>query len=139
VHPQRPLTARGREETEAVARAAAERVDGVDVIWHSTKTRARETAEILAKRLSPSGGLIEREGLTPNDPVGPVAVEIESLQGDLILVSHIPFVHRMSGRLLIGEEEAEPVCFNTAGFACLEADDALHWKLAWMLDPSELM
>jgi len=137
IHPERPLTTTGRREVERAAQTAAERITDLDVIWHSTKTRAQETAEILSARLHPRDGLIEREGLAPNDAVGPVAVEIASGDADVLIVSHIPFLHKLADRLLEGSEETQPVHLDTAGFACLEADDALNWFLAWTFAPGE--
>ena len=111
-----------------VAAALKDRIKGLGAIWHSTKLRARETAEILAEHLAPRAGTLEREGLAPNDPVEPVALEIESGETDIMIVSHIPFLHKLAGRLLTGSEDAETIRLGTAGIACLEADDALNWK-----------
>ncbi len=137
VHPQidptSPLSREGREEVRQVASAVADRVDGINVVWHSTKLRARETAEILADILCPKSELLERDGLTPNAPPDPIAAELSGMPGDLVIVSHLPFLPHLSEILL-----DSPVEFRTAGFACLEANDSVDWKLAWTLDPDDL-
>ncbi|MEB2836918.1 MAG: histidine phosphatase family protein [Desulfurococcales archaeon] len=69
VDPRRPLSPEGRGEVERVASFLA--FAGVRVlrILHSTKLRARETAEILARHLRPEGGVEEAGGLEPRaDP-----------------------------------------------------------------------
>jgi len=137
VNPDRPLTAKGRADVEGIAGAAAERIASLEVIWHSTKTRARETAQILAAYLRPARGLVERDDIA-DGPTGPVADDIESADADLMIVSHVPFLPRLTGRLLEGADDVRPVAFPAAGLACLEADDALNWTLAWTLNPDEL-
>ena len=67
VHPERPLTAKGRSDVEKVAKFAGPRIRDLGAIWHSTKTRARESAEILAKHVRSRDGLIERRDLSPGD------------------------------------------------------------------------
>ena len=67
VHPDRPLTDRGREEVERVARAAASRGVAVSAVLHSGKRRAAETAAILAAHLAAGIQPEETPGLAPKD------------------------------------------------------------------------
>ena len=50
-------------------------------------------------------------GLSPNDPVKPVARMVASLSADAMLVGHLPFMARLGGCLVTGDEEAEVVAF----------------------------
>src|SRR6185436_20755917 len=70
VDPERPLSAEGRTEVEAVARALAKsgRVRPTAIV-HSGKTRARQTAEILASALGKTAALERGDDLAPEaDP-----------------------------------------------------------------------
>jgi phosphohistidine phosphatase len=66
----RPLSDRGREEVERVARHAASLGLWVAEILHSDKLRARQTAEIFARHLSPPRGIRETDGMAPEDAPG---------------------------------------------------------------------
>ena len=137
VSPERPLTPQGRADVEVVAKAAAGRITALGGIWHSPKLRARQTAEILAGHIPAGAGLVQRDDLV-DGPVGPVAVDVESFAGDLMIVSHIPFLPKLAGKLLEGDEDAQLVRFPAGGLACLEADDAMNWTLAWTMGPGEV-
>ncbi|GAB2784469.1 phosphohistidine phosphatase SixA [Halomonas shantousis] len=122
---QRRLTARGEEEAERMARWLRSRLDdrGRQAlrIAASPLVRAQQTAKRVAEAL---GKEIETVScLTPDDP--PEAV-IDWLQehGDdtpWLLVSHMPLVGSLVGRLVDGERRASrPMA--TATVALLEAD-----------------
>ena len=59
VDPDRPLSGQGREDIRKTAAFAARAGVRVDTIWHSGKTRARQTAEALAQAIEPRRGLEE--------------------------------------------------------------------------------
>jgi phosphohistidine phosphatase len=107
-------------------------------IEHSGKTRARQTAEILAAALTSHGGEVARGGIAPKDPVGPVAEEAERWSGDAMLVGHLPFMGKLTSQLLYGSESADAVAFQPGSVACLERGDEGGWTLAWMLRPELL-
>ena len=85
VDPARPLTDRGRRDAGKTAEFL--RIAGitVDIIWHSAKQRARETAEIFAEILSLQKKLCQRDDLAPNDPVDSVYSEILSLKKNILM------------------------------------------------------
>lgn len=134
--PSRPLTAAGRAEVEAVAARA--RVLGVraDRCVHSGKLRAEQTATILADAL---GATTEaRSGLSPSDPVGPVAdwlrMEVTTAAGGLAVVGHLPFLDRLASVLVAGDEHAHVVRFRNAGLVALaETEDG--FAVSWVLLP----
>jgi len=104
--PDRPLSVDGRRHAESTA----SRLIGADLpmeeIRHSDKTRARQTAEIVAARLGFSlAGTRTRQGLAPKDDPEPVAREIESEGRSVILVGHMPFLGKLASLLLTGEPE----------------------------------
>ena len=68
VDPMRPLSSVGRAATDRLAAAAAKRGVKPDVIWHSGKLRARQTAELFWKACNPFAPLTAERGLLPDDP-----------------------------------------------------------------------
>ena len=133
--PQRPLSATGRQQVEAIARLLASAGVGPARTAHSGKLRAQQTAELLAMACAADSVVEAAAGLSPNDPVKPVARMIASLSADTMLVGHLPFMARLAGRLLTGDEHAEVAAFVPGTVLCLEpaADD--RWRVAWMVRP----
>lgn len=112
-------------------------------VWHSGKARAEGTARILLPALAagePLGtsSLIEKQNLAPNDPVAPVAGDIEAIGEDLMIVGHLPFVSRLTSLLILGQESPELVVFGAGAIACLERDDGDTWSLMWTVSPEIL-
>ena len=135
IDPDQPLTETGRKETEAVAQWLKPFGLEIDEIRHSVKTRAKETAEILAKTLAPQTQLIQREGLKPMDPIEPVLEEILASDQQLMLVGHLPFMEKLLTFLLFDEERDSPVTLCGSCVVCLEGEGR-HWKIAWVVSPS---
>ena len=131
----RELTAQGIREVQEVALCARERGVKIAEIRHSGRIRAEQTARLLADTLDPVGGLISTPGLHPDDPVEPVAQSLFGERSSLMLVGHLPFVGRMCGLLIQGDEERAPVSFPTATLACLSGEDD-RWDLSWVVHPS---
>ena len=71
VDPERPLSAKGRRDVEAVARLLASTGTRAVRVAHSGKLRAQQTAEVLAAALAPAAVPETMTGLNPNDPVEP--------------------------------------------------------------------
>jgi phosphohistidine phosphatase len=131
----RELTEAGGREVEQIASAVGKRGVEVAQIRHSGRVRARQTAQILADVLKPPQGLAEMPGLHPDDPVEPLAQSLFGERDSLMLVGHLPFVARLTGLLVHGDEERAPVQFPTAAVACLRGEDD-RWELSWVLHPS---
>ena len=137
-HPDRPLTDKGRSDIATVLGALSRRVLPIDRILHSGKTRARQTAELIAHRLSPPNGVGEADGLTPN---ADVAIWHRLLQGDdrtLMLVGHLPHLARLASLLLTGDPEAAVVTFRPGGIVCLERSEHGKWNVCWVVIPELL-
>ena len=135
VDPQRPLSAAGRREVEAIGRLLASAGVRSTRVVHSGKLRAEQTAELLAMACAPDHGMEASAGLSPNDPVKPVARTIASWPMDTMLVGHLPFMARLAGRLVTGDEHAEVVAFVPGTVLCLEPAAGDRWTVAWMVRP----
>ncbi|RLC73076.1 MAG: phosphohistidine phosphatase SixA, partial [Chloroflexi bacterium] len=132
--PQRPLTDRGREEVERVAQRAAEAGIRISRILHSGKLRARQTAEIFARYLSPAQGIGEVEGLSPLDDPNMAKNLIETSPEPLMLVGHLPHLSRLASALVLGEAGREIIRFRMGGVVCLVWVGE-GWQFGWALTP----
>lgn len=137
--PARPLSASGHAEVERVARRAATSGIAIGRCIHSGKLRAEQTARVLGEAV---GAVIEgREGLSPSDPVGPLvdwlrrAAEPAS-PPSIAIVGHLPFLDRLAGVLVAGDENARPVRFRNAGLVKLVPKaEGSGYAVEWILTP----
>ena len=134
--PARPLTERGRSDVEATAEVLARLGIGVERIIHSGKTRARQTAEIMATHLNPKGGVEEFSEMAPLDDPGKVIQKIEESEA-VMLCGHLPHLSRLASRLLVGEDEKEIVRFVMGGCVCIVHEPERGWRLAWAITPEQ--
>ncbi|MHC4147435.1 MAG: histidine phosphatase family protein, partial [Planctomycetota bacterium] len=99
------------------------------------KSRAAQTAEILAGAVDVERGCSARDGLAPNDDVSTIADELEACDADLMIVGHLPFVGYLSSLLTAGKETAEIVAFDAGAIACLNRRDPGQWHVEWTIMP----
>jgi phosphohistidine phosphatase len=123
----------GRRQIEAIARLLASAGVRPQRTLQSGKLRTQQTAELLA--LDFDGVVEAAAGLSPNDPVKPVARMVAGLSADTMLVGHLPFMARLAGRLVTGDEHVEPVAFVPGTVLCLEPAVGDRWCVAWMVRP----
>ena len=134
MNPMRPLSDRGRVEVDTLAQKAAERGAKPDVIWHSGKLRARQTAEAYWKRCNPLAAFSAVRGLQPTDPTNWIVELIEGETRNVLLAGHFPHLPQLLGRLLTGNADAEPAAFPLNGIVALEEVDG-RWIERWRLKP----
>ena len=138
VNPDRPLSKRGLEDVRRLAEFVWNHGILVKHVYHSGKTRARETAEIVGARIASGVKIEATTGLNPNDRVEPWAKQINNWQEDLLLVGHMPFMGRMSAYLLSGNSSSQFVAFEPGSMLCMDRDVSGRWAIAWMLRPELL-
>ncbi len=136
--PARHLSPQGREQVRKVAAFLKPLGLRVGSIWHSTKTRAGETAAILSAAVDAAEGLVERDDLAPNHDINPVRRDIDRAGDDLMVVGHLPFLDHLASRLLTGSDAAETLKFAEGAVACLEGDASAGRHLLWMVTPDLL-
>jgi len=139
--PKKPLSEKGIEDIKKTA-AFLKRVGWVQVkeIFHSGKTRARQTAEILCSSLIPGKEPQEKSGLAPLDDVKIISDEIAQMQNDFMLVGHLPHLARLTSYLTTGSISSPVVGFQQGGVVCLRYnDEEKAWTIAWMLVPEIIM
>jgi phosphohistidine phosphatase len=134
VNPMRPLSDRGRVEVDMLALKAAERGAKPDIIWHSGKLRARQTAEAYWKRCNPLATFSATRGLQPTDPTNWIVDSIGGETKHILLAGHFPHLPRLLGRLMTGNPHADPGQFPLNGVVALEQVDG-KWVERWRLQP----
>jgi len=134
VNPMRPLSDRGRVQVDMLAQKAAERGAKPDVIWHSGKLRARQTAEAYWKRCNPLAAFSATRGLQPTDPTNWIADAIVGDTRGMLLAGHFPHMPRLLARLLTGDPDAGPVDFPLNGIVAIEEVEG-KWIERWRLKP----
>jgi phosphohistidine phosphatase len=139
IDPDRPLSAQGRADVRGLAELLD--IAGIQVgqVLHSGKTRAEQTAAILAEALLPEGHPEAHAGLGPNDPLEKVSPEIAFWSVDTLIVSHLPYLGRLASLLLASDPDRPLLGFRPGSMACLEKEAEGHWGLAWMLRPELLV
>ncbi|MCC6153602.1 MAG: phosphohistidine phosphatase SixA [Candidatus Hydrogenedentes bacterium] len=132
-NPERPLSARGRRDVERVAKFLAAAGVRIPTIWHSSKTRARETAEILAMFVH--ANTAEQTGLNPDDDIATVVHAIRASDEDLAIAGHLPHLALLAAELLRTKGKAAPVLFQRGGIVALERNGDKTWQITWMIVP----
>jgi phosphohistidine phosphatase len=136
IDPERPLSEHGKRDI----RILALHMQNMDVqlgnIFHSGKLRAEQSARLIAETLSPEIQPVQTEGLNPNDDPAVIIGDIEQMNENILIASHMPFVSRLCSTLLTGTTEAEFVSIPGTLFCLEKADD--KWRLAYMLTPDFL-
>ena len=138
--PERPLSEKGWTDIRKVAVFITENLKvQVDTILYSGKTRAKQTAEVLARYLNHSKGIMEDEDLNPLDNPFNWIERLSKINEDIIIVGHLPHLNKLSSLLLCHDEEANIIQFQRGGMVCLERDESGLWSIHWMVTPHILM
>lgn len=138
----RPLSDRGRADVARLADDARTRGVKPDVIWHSGKLRARQTAEAFWRACNPLAAFAHVRGLQPDDPPSWMR---DQLAGDpsttpgaglrsILVVGHMPHLPALL-HLLCGDA-ADPPAFDFPLHGCVALDaDGDRWKELWRIKP----
>jgi phosphohistidine phosphatase len=134
--PDQGLSEEGITETERIANLAQDYGVRVSQIRHSVKTRARQTAEILAGALKPQNDIQEISGIKPMDDVAACATKIDPDE-NVMLVGHLPFMERITSYLITGSIDQPVIKFQNSGIVCLDKDpETQSWFIKWTLMPN---
>jgi len=133
VDSERGLSDEGRAEVMRIAGTAKGYGIKVATIMHSGKTRARQTAEVMAAYLNPPQGVSSSTGMDPMDDVEPWVKKLDRAV-DLMLVGHLPFLERLISRLITGRPEPLVFKLQNGGMVCLDKHSGV-WVIRWALMP----
>ena len=134
VDPARPLSQNGKDDIAQIAEFLKDHVTLAEIM-HSGKTRARQSAEILANALAPNVSPRAIEGIGPNDSVEAFAQEILPSENNLLIVGHLPFLSKLAAFLITGSTKAI-VDFTPGSMLCLTTVTPNEWLIQWMLRPA---
>lgn len=128
VDPQRPLSEAGVASTTALAAEAAARGARPDLVWHSGKLRAKQTAQIFWRACNPLADGSATRDLQPGDPPTIMRDRLRGEPRDVMLVGHFPHLPRLLA-LLLPQDDAT---FPAHGIVALESrDDGETWTELW--------
>ncbi len=139
VDPDRPLSEQGRGDVQRLADLLYKAGVQVEQVLHSGKTRAEQTAAILAEALLPEGQPQVHAGLGPKAPLEKVSPEIAFWSVDTLIVGHLPYLGRLASLLLASDPDRSLLAFQPGTMACLEKEAEGQWVLAWMVRPELLV
>jgi phosphohistidine phosphatase len=134
VDPRRPLSIRGREMVERLAAEAAHRGVRPDVVWHSGKLRARQTAEVFWRLCNPFAEFSATKDLQPDDPAQWVRDRLRGETRDILIAGHFYHMPRLLALLLGGVDRSREFPLN--GLVSLHTEDeGESWTELWRLSP----
>jgi len=136
--PARGLTEKGVQDVRDVSASAKMINVKAGRVYHSSKARAMQTAQILADHLNLEKGLSETDGLAPTDDPSIWARRVAGMNDDIMLVGHLPHLARLAGLLLSGDKEKMLIDFKMGGMVCLRRFDDGRWAVGWMIVPQVL-
>ncbi len=136
--PNRGLSDEGREEVTRIAEFLAGLRISVSLIQHSGKTRAEETAQLLASSMRATAGPSRTSGLDPEDDPSVAANFLKVYDDDILIVGHLPHLERLTATLLSGNADRRAVKFRNGGVVCLEKEPHGTWSLLWAVTPELL-
>lgn len=119
---QRPLTARGRDQTEALVLAQHSNLLAIELLWSSDLLRAQQTAAIYAARLQGLSPQVQTF-LRPDSEPKRVLQHLAKLAGDasVLIVSHQPLVGELVSLLCEGHCY-QPHPFTTSELVKIECE-----------------
>ncbi|MHC1726049.1 MAG: phosphohistidine phosphatase SixA [Syntrophobacteraceae bacterium] len=133
--PEQGLSSEGISDVNRIAEVAGGYRVQPEAIRHSGKKRARQTAELFARKLLPGKEPEPISGLGPLDDVTTVAKWLKN-EDNLMLVGHLPFMERLTGFLITGASERLVFKFQNGGIVCLDKNpDNPLWFIKWTLMP----
>lgn len=134
----RRLSKRGRRQVRVMARFLRQRaLTPPAAIWYSRLVRARETGELLAKRMKLGADLVEIAGIEPGANPARVARHLRAANRPLAIVGHEPHLSALASLLVVGA--AEPPVFVLPKGAVLALErQGERWLVLWQLPPELL-
>ncbi len=87
------------EQAERLAAAARDAGVRPDLIWHSGKLRARQTAEAFLRLCNPFATFTMVRGLRPDDPPNWLRDMLEGEDGEVLAAGHMPSIAYLSTML----------------------------------------
>src|SRR5262249_32874025 len=115
---------------ERLAAEAAARGAKPQVVWHSGKLRAKQTAEALWRACNALAEFSATRDLQPDDPPQWIRDRLRGETRDIAIAGHFPHLPRLLALLVTGGEAGTP--FPQHGLVALQSDDeGESWTELW--------
>ncbi|HEX7137559.1 MAG TPA: hypothetical protein VF219_06925 [Vicinamibacterales bacterium] len=133
VDPRRPLSAAGRNSVARLAAAAAARGVKPEVVWHSGKLRAKQTAEEFWRHCNALAEFSATRDLQPDDPPQWIRDRLRGETRDVLIAGHFHHLPRLHALMLNTDEES--ASFPLHGVVAMETrDEGERWSELWRLE-----
>jgi phosphohistidine phosphatase len=130
VDTRRPLSTRGEAQAAHAADEAAASGARPDVVWHSGKLRARQTAQAFWRACNALAEFKASPDLQPDDPPSRIHDRLRGETRDILIAGHFPHLPRLLELLLPGAPATVPL----HGVVALESDEEGEtWKEIWRI------
>lgn len=129
------LTLQGQEDIAKIACFFKQQIkNSLAAIYHSSKLRTQQTAEIIHQTLAQNIPLMSLTSLHPLAPLEPVIEQLLTEKNDILFVTHLPFIQRLVSKLLLDDEYKNLLNLPVGCLVKLEFHDR-QWSLAWLVNP----
>jgi phosphohistidine phosphatase len=133
VDPRRPLSVSGRQSADRLARAAAAHGARPEVVWHSGKLRARQTAEAFWRECNALASFSATRDLQPGDSPMWFRDRLRHERRDILVTGHFPHLPALLALLVGGDDPL--VTFPRHGVVALHTeDDGANWREVWRIE-----
>ena len=138
IDPDRPLSAKGKQDIERLVNHISNWGLGDTQIIHSGKSRARQTAENLIAAFGSMAQPRVEQNLGPMDSPVPLAERLKNQSENMAVVGHMPYLGKLIARLVTGNEDSAVVTSRPGTLVGLERDEHGRWSVICMLRPEHL-
>jgi phosphohistidine phosphatase len=133
VDPRRPLSPVGLASVDRLAALAARRGVHPDVVWHSGKLRAKQTAEAFWRACNALAEFSASRDLQPGDPPSWMRDRLRGESRDILIAGHFPHLPGLLATLVQSPDEGAG--FPLHGVVALRTEDeGATWIEEWRLD-----
>jgi phosphohistidine phosphatase len=132
VDARRPLSEEGRADVARMAAQAAARGVKPQVVWHSGKLRAKQTADAFWRACNALAEFSATRDLQPDDPPQWMRDRLRGETRDILIGGHFPYLPRLLALLVTGGEAGSD--FPQHGMVALVTEDEGDtWRELWRL------
>ena len=133
VDARRPLSTTGVAGVERVAAQAAANGARPQIVWHSGKLRAKQTAEAVWRACNALAEFSATRDLQPDDPPHWFRDRLRGETRDIAIAGHYPHLPRLLALLLTGGEAG--ASFPAHGMVALVTEDeGDSWREIWRIE-----
>ena len=134
VDPRRPLSEQGREHVARLANEAAARGARPEVVWHSGKLRARQTAEAFWRACNALAAFSATRDLQPDDPPDWILNRLRGESRDILIAGHYPHLPRLMTLIMSTAHVTDVRPFPQHGVVAVQTNDnGTTWMEIWRL------